>query len=614
MNRLIHADRVGKGILKMMLIKKSFMRRVTGCFVLLPCLMVFGWLGWPTASVYGQAVESETDAATSTDVDEIDLEVPEEESSPAIDLLDKATQKKLFAKRMSDLNEVVEMCEEAIEDGLPAQSEAYAKELMAGTLFEKANQVLAPVLQGKLDRSWRQRRRMAMESLTKAAEIQPEHGDVQLLIAQLADLPDGDKEAGMVAAENAVKLMWDNPARRCEALLTRASFRETPAEQLGDIEAAVAANDTNDEALRERAQIYLDMDRIDDAIADLSRIIELDESDTDTREQVVQLLTATEKYDEAIAFVDEFIEQDKTSARGYILRSSILLDQGETEKALADIEKAIEVEPNSTIGLLLRAQVYANDENFEEAYADLERVLELEPGDPQALLLRSSVAQIEGNFEAAIRDLNRLLRRNPDNLELRLQIAATYLMDKRPSRAIDIYTRIIREDETEWQALRGRADAYLGVGKHQEAIKDYEQALPHSEDDAGILNNYAWVLATSTDDAVRDGSKAIELAERACEVTNYEAAHILSTLAAAHAESGDFEKALEWSQKAVDLGAENEIDDQLKQELASYKAKKPWREMQKQEDRIPEPEVSEDDLELSDADKPLESAKIPSDP
>ena len=63
------------------------------------------------------------------------------------------------------------------------------------------------------------------------------------------------------------------------------------------------------------------------------------------------------------------------------------------------------------------------------------------------------------------------------------------------------------------------------------------------EPDEGLLNNLAWVLATSPDDKLRDGKRAIELATKAAEVSNYETPHVLSTLAAAYAETGDFEKA-----------------------------------------------------------------------
>jgi hypothetical protein len=84
---------------------------------------------------------------------------------------------------------------------------------------------------------------------------------------------------------------------------------------------------------------------------------------------------------------------------------------------------------------------------------------------------------------------------------------------------------------------------------------------------------------------VRNGKRSIEFGEQAAKETDYKQAHILSTLAAGYAEAGDFAKAREWSQKAVDLGSEDkETAEQLKKELASYQAEKPWRERQTQEE------------------------------
>ncbi len=94
---------------------------------------------------------------------------------------------------------------------------------------------------------------------------------------------------------------------------------------------------------------------------------------------------------------------------------------------------------------------------------------------------------------------------------------------------------------------------------------------------------FGLVLSTSPKDSVRNGKRSLELALKACELTEYKAAHILSTLASAYAETGDFEKARQWSGKAVELGTaeDNEQLDQLKKELESYKENKPWREEQK---------------------------------
>ena len=78
------------------------------------------------------------------------------------------------------------------------------------------------------------------------------------------------------------------------------------------------------------------------------------------------------------------------------------------------------------------------------------------------------------------------------------------------------------------------------------------------------------------------------------ELTSYEAPHILSTLAAAHAENGDFENARKWSSKAVELSSAKdpdhteeqfiELKGQLQSELDSYEKNEAWREKQETEE------------------------------
>jgi hypothetical protein len=60
-------------------------------------------------------------------------------------------------------------------------------------------------------------------------------------------------------------------------------------------------------------------------------------------------------------------------------------------------------------------------------------------------------------------------------------------------------------------------------------------------------------LATHSDGTVRDGKEAFRLAEQACRLTKYRQAQFVSTLAAAYAELGQFDKAVETTQIAANL-------------------------------------------------------------
>jgi hypothetical protein len=87
----------------------------------------------------------------------------------------------------------------------------------------------------------------------------------------------------------------------------------------------------------------------------------------------------------------------------------------------------------------------------------------------------------------------------------------------------------------------------------------------------------AWDLATSPDDAKRNGNKAFQLASEICQLTDYNSHDYLHVLAAAYAECGDFNNAIEYEQRAIKLAPE-ELRDKYAKRLKSYQDHKPARQ------------------------------------
>jgi tetratricopeptide (TPR) repeat protein len=309
---------------------------------------------------------------------------------------------------------------------------------------------------------------------------------------------------------------------------------------------------------------------------------------------LAEALTDLKKYDEALKYCEDVIKRAPRSTLGYNLRARIKVMQDDVKGAISDLDEALGINGNDLQALLMRSQLHASQGDDAKAKADVDKALKVDPDLTPGIRLRSMLAAQQKRWGDAISDLQLLLQSDPTNTELRLQLAQYYVGDNRPRRAIELLTSILdgirdendpKQREVKSDALRSRGDALLSVGKHAEAIKDYDEALKLEPEDTGVLNNLAWVLATSTEDAVRNADRSIELGLKACEITKYQRPHILSTLAAGYAEKGDWETAVKWSGKAVELGAKDDmIDDQLKKELESYKEKKPWREKQEIEE------------------------------
>jgi tetratricopeptide (TPR) repeat protein len=205
-----------------------------------------------------------------------------------------------------------------------------------------------------------------------------------------------------------------------------------------------------------------------------------------------------------------------------------------------------------------------------------------------AMRMRAAILAATGKLATAVVELEKYRQAHPKDIATLTQLALYYAAQRAHDKEIATYTAILAENHDEPLVLRSRADAYLGVGKHAEAIADYERLVKIDANDSGVLNNFAWVLATSPRDKLRNGKRAIPMANEAGRLTEYKQAHILSTMAAAYAETGDFKTAIRWSEKAVQAGSEDE-QPALKKELETYKAGKPVRELLtgKEEDSKP---------------------------
>ena len=112
-------------------------------------------------------------------------------------------------------------------------------------------------------------------------------------------------------------------------------------------------------------------------------------------------------------------------------------------------------------------------------------------------------------------------------------------------------------------------------------MEQWEISLQIDPNDGNALNNLAWVLATYPADTIRDGKRAVELAEKAAVLPGGEAPIVLRTLAAGYAEAGDFSNAVSTAQHALDLatGQNNtSLLATLRHEIELYQARTPYRE------------------------------------
>src|SRR5207237_10543562 len=117
-------------------------------------------------------------------------------------------------------------------------------------------------------------------------------------------------------------------------------------------------------------------------------------------------------------------------------------------------------------------------------------------------------------------------------------------------------------------------------GRIREGVEEWQKVLAIQSDNGNAMSNLAWVFATSPDDSLRDGAKAVQLASEALRISGNRIPILFRTLAAAYAESGRFSEAIQTAQQGIEL-ANSQRNFKLAAELqghtAFYQAQRPLR-------------------------------------
>ena len=221
---------------------------------------------------------------------------------------------------------------------------------------------------------------------------------------------------------------------------------------------------------------------------------------------------------------------------------------------------------------------------IEEAIAHYEAALRSEPGAHWAHNNLGNTLAQAGRLPEAIRQFEEVLRIVPGSAEAHDNLAGALLKTGQLPEALEQYRAAVRL-RPDWSDAHYRlGNALIQASNIVEAAHHYELALQFNpnlaEARANLAvahNNLAWALATAGTEGVRDPGRAIQHAERACELTGRKDAGALDTLAAAYAAAGRFDEAIRTAQSAIELAADAELAADIRTRLELYKAGQPFR-------------------------------------
>jgi tetratricopeptide (TPR) repeat protein len=177
----------------------------------------------------------------------------------------------------------------------------------------------------------------------------------------------------------------------------------------------------------------------------------------------------------------------------------------------------------------------------------------------------------KGDSDTAMRCFEKSIEINPHDPEAIYNLGNAHLQKAELEPAATQYRRALALKPSFPEAQSNLGNTLFQLGQTAEAIQHWQRAVELEPSNAAALNNLAWVLATCPIDPLRDGARAVALAQRAAQLTGSANPRVLRTLAAAYAEAGRFAEAVQTAQGSLqlaraegDAALSNDLETQIK--------------------------------------------------
>lgn len=240
-----------------------------------------------------------------------------------------------------------------------------------------------------------------------------------------------------------------------------------------------------------------------------------------------------------------------------------------------------------------QAETFFKQREYTKAIAEFTEAIRLAPDDSSRanrLNDRALVWRLMGQFDKAITDDEAALQ-IAEFPAARKSLGITSLEKGDYDKAIANFNLALRPDaeqahksgghDNDWNArvFSYRAVALSKKGEYDKAIDDFNIALRLGPRELEVYQQAAWFRATCPVDRYRNGARAVANARKACELSNWQFPQAIDTLAAACAETCDFEAAIKWQRQTIDKPARPfGSQDAAEKRLKLYQAGSPFRD------------------------------------
>jgi tetratricopeptide (TPR) repeat protein len=281
------------------------------------------------------------------------------------------------------------------------------------------------------------------------------------------------------------------------------------------------------------------------------------------------------QYQKALEIKPDFAE----AAEAHNNLGYALLQKERVNEAITHFQKALEIEPDFAEAHNTLGDCLFQIGRVDEAIVQYQKALEIKPDFVEAQNnLGYSLFQI-GRVNEAITHFQKALEINPDFAEAQNNLGYSLLQKGRVNEAITHFQKALAIQQS-YGAYYNLGNAFRRKGMAAEAMACYQKAIELQPQFIPAQINLAWMLATWPAPSVRNGDKAVALAEQANQFSKGKDPLILRTLAAAYAEAGRFPEAVLTAKQALALAmaqSDTGLTNALQTEIGLYQTNSPCR-------------------------------------
>jgi tetratricopeptide (TPR) repeat protein len=291
-------------------------------------------------------------------------------------------------------------------------------------------------------------------------------------------------------------------------------------------------------------------------------------------------LAKLKQFPEGIEHYNEALRLNPNLWQARLSLGLALMGASRPAEAVIQLGPVVQAQPrNAEIRFILALALSASGQT-NEARQSFEASLALDPALPDKDCAEGKSLAAKGELEGAASKFRAALLLKPDHVEAHEQLGLLLAQQGQIEAAVTHFNEVLRL-RPDAQAYYNLALARVVQGNVREAITHYQQAVKLKPDWDAALNDLAWLLATHPSAEVRDGSEAVRLAERACQLGKNTEARYWGTLDAAYAESRRFADAIRTAEKTRQLAlaaGQSEVAQAAEQRLGLYQKNQPYRQ------------------------------------